>query len=55
MWVFKRTFTYKKVNYGIKLFRTMLWCWVWWTPFWHNGRGPYISISLGWIHFYRGY
>jgi len=26
-----------------------------WTPVWHKGRGPYISIGLGIFGFYRGY
>lgn len=27
----------------------------WWTPVWHKGRGPYISIGLGPVRIYRGY
>ena len=26
-----------------------------WTPTWHSGRGPYISIGLGIVAIYRGY
>jgi len=26
-----------------------------WTPSWHEGRGPYVSIGLGWIVISRGY
>ena len=26
-----------------------------WTPTWHKGRGPYISLGLGWLKIYRGY
>jgi len=26
-----------------------------WTPVWHEGRGPYVSIGLGFIAFCRGY
>jgi len=26
-----------------------------WTPAWHKGRGPYLSIGLGWFAIYRGY
>lgn len=26
-----------------------------WTPIWHRGRGPYISISLGPVRIFRGY
>ncbi len=31
------------------------WWWQWWTPNWHKGRGPYISIGLWFFAFYRGY
>ncbi len=27
----------------------------WWTPRWHEERGPYVSIGLGLIRIYRGY
>ena len=30
------------------------WCHSW-TPTWHNGRGPYISIGLGFCRIVRGY
>jgi len=26
-----------------------------WTPMWHDGRGPYLSLGLGPIAVYRGY
>jgi len=26
-----------------------------WTPTWHEGRGPYIVIALGWLYIARGY
>lgn len=26
-----------------------------WTPIWHNGRGPYVSIGLWFFAVYRGY
>ena len=26
-----------------------------WTPIWHKGRGPYVSMGLGWLKVYRGY
>ena len=26
-----------------------------WTPSWHRGRGPYVSMGLGWLKVYRGY
>ena len=28
---------------------------IWWTPIWHKGRGPYISIGLWFFAIYRGY
>lgn len=27
----------------------------WWTPVWHRGRGPYLSLCLGFFAIYRGY
>ena len=30
------------------------WCYLW-TPIWHEKRGPYVSIGLGYIAIYRGY
>ncbi len=29
--------------------------WSWWTPSWHKGRGPYISIGIGFLRIHRGY
>jgi hypothetical protein len=26
-----------------------------WTPVWHEGRGPYVSLGLGFVAVYRGY
>ena len=26
-----------------------------WTPVWHKGRGPYISLGLGYVAVMRGY
>ncbi len=26
-----------------------------WTPRWHRGRGPYLSIGIRWFAIYRGY
>ena len=26
-----------------------------WTPIWHEGRGPYLVLSLGWLYIARGY
>lgn len=30
------------------------WCELW-TPRWHAGRGPYVSIGLGVVQIQRGY
>ena len=30
------------------------WC-DFWTPTWHDGRGPYLSIGLWFVFIYRGY
>lgn len=41
------TFNFKRCHWGF---------WAhWWTPIWHEGRGPYISIGLGICGIYRGY
>ncbi len=26
-----------------------------WTPVWHKGRGPYVSLGLGRVEVFRGY
>jgi hypothetical protein len=26
-----------------------------WTPTWHEGRGPYLSMCIGIVAIYRGY
>ena len=48
-WLFyqERDFWVVKRNVG--------WWAHWWTPSWHKGRGPYVSIGLGPIAIYRGY
>ena len=50
---------HEKVNYGIEYrpsHNKPIAFWIClWTPNWHKGRGPYISIGLGFIAFYRGY
>ncbi len=30
------------------------WC-HYWTPAWHEGRGPYVSIGCAWLYITRGY
>ncbi len=43
-----------RVNYALGWGRVGFW-WHWWTPDWHEGRGPYVSIGLGWLTLQRGY
>lgn len=31
-----------------------VWCHLW-TPSWHEGRGPYLSLCIGPLAIYRGY
>jgi hypothetical protein len=56
---------FRGVNYGVSIIhkrgtkehrfsRSMNWLHIW-TPVWHKGRGPYITIGLFGIAFYRGY
>ncbi len=42
------------VNWSIDLGRFGFWCDLW-TPVWHKGRGPYLSLGLGIIRICRGY
>lgn len=53
--VMKPLYKRKRVLYSVRLiaFRPFWFCL--WTPVWHEGRGPYISIGLGIIAFCRGY
>lgn len=53
---------HEKVNYAIEWLKPMGRDHNWihlWTPIWHEGRGPYISIGLwlrfGTLRFMRGY
>lgn len=50
--------TYKlavnRINYGIAIWPKNFW-FHFWTPAWSNGRGPYISIGIFIIAFFRGY
>lgn len=40
--------------WGAKFMPKKFWA-IWWTPIWHKGRGPYLSIGLWIIAIYRGY
>jgi len=51
--VMKRPFAKPKPGWAIRFCKGF---WAhWWTPVWHNGRGPYLSVGLGLIAIYRGY
>jgi hypothetical protein len=39
----------------VRLCREMGFWAIYWTPAWHEERGPYISVGLGILAFYRGY
>lgn len=43
-----------RVNYAVRRsgHRFCVECW---TPVWHEGRGPYLSLGLGVVAIYRGY
>ena len=48
-------FKHGKVKYAVR-FKPYKRAWVeCWTPVWHEGRGPYLSIGLWFIAFFRGY
>lgn len=50
MWKDRRWY----VTYGFQ-WDVRGWWFCWWTPAWHDGRGPYISIGFGFGAWYRGY
>jgi len=41
-------------KWGIKLMPRQLW-FHFWTPIWHDGKGPYLSCGMWIIAIYRGY
>lgn len=49
-----RPFCEPKPRWGIRLLPVKFW-FIWWTPVWHKGRGPYISVGLFLVAIYRGY
>jgi len=49
------TLKFKRIKYGISLYYPIkFWCDIW-TPVWHDNRGKYITIGIGFITFQRGY
>jgi hypothetical protein len=56
--IFYMKIKHKKVNYSIRKLTNPHGKGIWlclWTPTYHNGRGPYISIGLWFFAIYRGY
>jgi len=49
----KRPFPEPLPRWAVKL-ALGFWCQMW-TPIWHEGRGPYVTIGLGIVAIYRGY
>lgn len=49
----KRPYIEPKPGWAIR-FNKGFWA-DWWTPIWHEGRGPYVTIGLGFLAIYRGY
>ncbi len=41
-------------HWALRWGRTRFWLHLW-TPIWHEGRGPYVSLGLGCVKVYRGY
>ena len=44
-----------QINWAVRQIpRWRLWL-HFWTPIWHDGRGPYLSVGFGFFAIYRGY
>lgn len=50
-----RVFKRKGVKFTVKFAPKKDWWFQWWTPTWHFGKGPYITIGFWRIRIYRGY
>lgn len=50
-----RVFKTKGVNWLFDFKANGRFWFQWWTPIWHDDRGPYITIGIGVIRFMRGY
>jgi len=53
--VWKRTGVNWKVKLAPKNQRGGQYWFHWWTPVWHEERGPYITMGIHRLRFYRGY
>ena len=50
----KRPYVEPRPGWSIRFRACSFWANLW-TPIWHKGRGPYVSIGLGLFSVYRGY
>jgi len=51
----KRPFPEPRPRWKVRAGRVGGWWCHLWTPVWHEGRGPYVTIGLGVVAIYRGY
>jgi hypothetical protein len=50
-----RMFKQKGVNFAVRFAPDSDYWFHWWTPTWHFGKGPYITIGFWRFRIYRGY
>ena len=50
-----RVFKRNGVNFKTELSKDSDWWFHWWTPTWHFGKGPYVTIGFWKLRIYRGY
>jgi hypothetical protein len=50
-----RIFKRKNVNFAVRFASDSGYWFEWWTPTWHFGKGPYITIAFWRFRIYRGY
>ncbi len=48
------TCNHKPAGWTVLFGRCGFWCDLW-TPTWHEGRGPYVTVGLGLVCIMRGY
>jgi hypothetical protein len=50
-----RVFKRKGVNFAVRFAPKSDWWFQMWTPTWHFGKGPYITVGFWKFRIYRGY
>lgn len=50
-----RVFKINGIKSAVKIAPKSGWWFHWWTPTWHFGKGPYITIGVWKLRIYRGY